>query len=151
MVFERMKKDKIEEILKGIKPEDIIIGTEKEKPLLEEIEKLHKNYPKKKLLYELKSIIGIISSYRRKESVTTAIRTDNYHLYSVADPHKKGFMQCLKDYILKNRLRLTQEHYVLDVKIPLTFEDYMQKKDKILSGTGKHEFEIKNQESGTKY
>jgi hypothetical protein len=85
------------------------------------------------LLPEFQKILNRINSI---DGETAAIKTDNYFLYSVVDPHKNGIVRCFRDYILRNKLSFNSKHQVLEMKIPFKFEKYLTKKNDFLTNLG---------------
>jgi hypothetical protein len=85
-------------------------------------------------LSELREILTRLESLQEK---TSSIKTDNYFLYSLADPHNDT-KQFLQDYIQKNRLSCDSTNQVLEMKIPLSFEEYSKERNRLLSVLGQH-------------
>lgn len=73
-----------------------------------------------------------------------SVNSDIFKLYSVADPHKEGALQCLKDYFIKNRFCANSANNVLEFNLSLTYEEYIGKRRDFLNSLDcEHNYVVK--------
>lgn len=95
---------------------------------------------KRELLKELDEIVINTDSI---QGYTGSIKTPNYFLYSVSNPHNNGAFTTLRDFLLKDRLMTDNSNLVLEMKILLSYQEYSRKRDRFLSNLEAGDFLIK--------
>lgn len=139
-INETEKEGRTEQIIKNIKPEDTTVDIDWEKDkekLIKKLELTERTRLRIEIVYGLKGTLETVLGQFKYYSEIPAVKTECYHFYSVTDPHKGSIARCLKDFILKNKLRQESSYQILEVRIPLTFKEYSQKRDEFLSELGK--------------
>lgn len=87
----------------------------------------------KPLIEELQGLINKVDSYYGESD---SLKTENYMIFSVADPHKEGLGKTLRYYALKDKLRLEPKHQIIEIRLPLSYREYSDKKREFLNGLG---------------